>query len=67
MCQTWAIALAITNTLLPMVKQCILNQSQGFQLLLNALAYAFTLCISMKSKVVNIKNLNQPLIQGDFD
>jgi hypothetical protein len=25
------------------------------------------LCISMKSKVVNIKNLNQPLIQGDFD
>ncbi len=38
---TWAIASAIINTLPPVVKQCILNQSQGFRLLSNALAYAF--------------------------
>jgi hypothetical protein len=57
----------ITNTLLPVVKQCILNQNQGFRLLSNSLAYAFTLCNSKKYEVVNIQNLNQPLIQGDFD
>ncbi len=28
--QTWSIAQAITNTLMPIVKQCVLNQSQGY-------------------------------------
>jgi hypothetical protein len=44
-----------------MAKQYVLNQSKGFWLLLDALAYAFTLCISMKSKDSKIQNLNRPL------
>ncbi len=64
MYQTWAIAQAITNTLLSMVKQCVLNQSQGFWLL-DEFASTFTLCILMKYEVAKI--LNQPSIQRNFD
>jgi len=42
-------------------KYYVLNQSKRFWLLLDALAYAFTLCILMKSKDSKIQNLNQPL------
>jgi len=49
------------------VKQCVLNYSQGFWLLLDALAFTFNLCISMKSEVARIEGLNQPLIRNDFD
>ncbi len=44
-----------------MAKQYVLNQSKGFWLLLDAFAYAFTLCILMKFKDSKIQNLNQPL------
>jgi hypothetical protein len=47
MCQTWAIAQVIIATLLLVVKQCILNQSHIFWLLLNTRVFAFNLCISM--------------------
>jgi hypothetical protein len=53
MYQTWAIAQAITNTLLSMVNQCVLNQSQEFWLL-DAFASTFTLCILMKYEVARI-------------
>jgi hypothetical protein len=36
-CQTCAITHIMTEMLLPMVNQCILNQSNGFWLLSNAL------------------------------
>jgi di/tricarboxylate transporter len=51
--QTWAIAQAITNTLLSMVKQCVLNQSQGFWLL-DVFASTFTLYILMKYELARI-------------
>jgi hypothetical protein len=40
--QTWAITQAITNTSLQVVKQCVLNQFQGFWLSSNALSSTFT-------------------------
>jgi hypothetical protein len=43
--QTWAIAQAIINTLLPIVKLWVLNQNVGYWLLLDALYFAFTLCM----------------------
>jgi hypothetical protein len=54
MCQTWAIAQAITNTLLLMVKQCVLKQNQEFRLISNALASIFILCILLKFEVAKI-------------
>jgi hypothetical protein len=53
--------------LLCVVKLCVLNQSVGYWLLLDALYSTFTLCIAMKVDVVRIQALNQPLICGDFD
>jgi hypothetical protein len=49
------------------VKLCVLNQSVGYWLLLDAFYSTFTLCIAMKVDVVRIQALNQQLICGDFD
>jgi len=56
--QTWVIAQTITYTLLPIMKLCILNQNVGYWLLLNALYFAFTLCIATKINVVKAQALN---------
>ncbi len=66
-CQTWSIAQAITCTLMPIVKQCVLNQSQGYWLLLDALGSAFSLCIVIKVDVCKTQALNQPFLRKDFD
>jgi hypothetical protein len=55
MCQTWAIAQAIINTLLSMVKQFVLKENQGFWLISSALAFVFILCILMKFEVAKFK------------
>jgi hypothetical protein len=60
--QTWVVLQAIINTLLLVVKQCVLNQIQRYLLLLDAFTFAFTLCIIMKTSVANIKVLNKQLI-----
>jgi len=65
--RTCVIVQAIIDTFLPVVKLCVLNQSVRYWLLLNALYFAFTLCIAMKIDVVRIQALNQSLTQGDFD
>jgi hypothetical protein len=54
MYQTWAIAQVIMNTFLSMVKQCVLNQNQGFWLL-DAFASTFTLRILMKYEVAEFR------------
>jgi hypothetical protein len=56
--QTWVITQAITYTLLPIVKLCILNQNVGYWLLLDALYFAFTLCIATKANVLKAQALN---------
>ncbi len=66
-CQTWYIAQAIINTLMPIVKQCVLNQSEGYWLLSDALVSTFSLCTMIKANVCKIQALNQPFIQRDFD
>jgi hypothetical protein len=53
--------------LLPVVKQCVLNQTQGYWLLVDALIFVFNLWSAMKVGVASIESLNQPLIYGDFD
>lgn len=56
--QTWVLAQAIVNTLFHVVKQCVLNQTQGYRLLPNAFTSSFTLCLVMNVDVVNIEALN---------
>jgi hypothetical protein len=60
--QTWAIAHIMIKTLLPMVIQCILNQSNGFWLLSDALLVAFTLVSNLQKEVCTMKALFQPLV-----
>jgi hypothetical protein len=55
------------NTLIFVVKLCVLNQGVGYWLLSNAFYSTFTLCIAMKVDVARIQTLNQLLIHGDFD
>lgn len=57
----------IPNTLLPIVRQCILNQTREYWLFSNALNFVFNLFNAMKTIVANIESLNWPLICGDFD
>ncbi len=66
-CQTWYIAQAITNTLMLAVKQCVLNQTQGYWLLSITLGSTFSLCTVIKVDVCRTQALNQPFIRRDFD
>jgi hypothetical protein len=45
------------HTILLVVKLCVLNRSHGYWLLLDALFFAFTLCISMKVDLARIQVL----------
>jgi hypothetical protein len=55
------------NTLLPIVRQCTLNQTRKYWLLSNVLIFVFNLFNAMKTNLANIESLNWPLICGDFD
>jgi hypothetical protein len=61
------IAQAIIDTLIIVVKQCFLNQSQGYWLLSYVFDSTFSLCTMIKANVCRIQALNQPFIWGDFD
>jgi len=65
--QIWSIAQAITNTLMLAIKQCILNQTQGYWLLSIAFGSTFSLCTVIKVDVCKTQALNQPFIRGNFD
>jgi hypothetical protein len=43
---------------MPIVKKCVLNQSQGYWLLLDALGSTFSLCTIIKVDVCKIQALN---------
>jgi len=65
--QIWAIVHTMIETLLPVENQCILNQSNGFWLLSDALVDAFTLVANLQKEVHAMEAFFQPLVQGDFD
>ncbi len=48
---TSAVCKAITETMIPIVKQCIFNQIQGYQLLSDAVNVAFSLSVAMQSEI----------------
>jgi hypothetical protein len=60
--QSCVVAEVIINTFLPIVKLRVLNQSQGYRLLLDALSFAFDLCIIMKVNMSRIQALQYLLI-----
>ncbi len=66
-CQTSVVVKTIINTLLQVVQQCVLNQSQGYWLVVDALVYIFSSCNMMKWETSSNEALNYPLIQGKFD
>jgi hypothetical protein len=63
----WAMAHAITNTLFPIVNQCVIKPNLKVLVVCQMHLFAFAFCIVMKVNVANIEALNQPLIHGDFD
>jgi hypothetical protein len=65
--QTWLIVKTIINTLFPILKQCVLNQNQGYWLLFDAFVYTFSLFNMMKGETNKIEALNCPLILGNFN
>jgi hypothetical protein len=66
-CQTLVVFKTITNTLLLVVQQCVLNKSQGYWLVIDALVYVFSSCNMMKCETSSIEALNYLLIQGKFE
>lgn len=64
---TWAIARAVTETLNPIVSQCVLNQTRGFWLLSDALAGALKLMVQMEAQQLARSSAEPPLECGDFD
>ncbi len=60
---TWTIAKAVINILGPMVEQCILNQTKGYWLLLDALFATFSICSKMHKEYRACASLNLPLMR----
>ena len=64
---TWAVARIVTETLNPVVKQCVLNQTRGYWLLSDALAAALAISVELGAHIDHLSNMNPPLQHGDFD
>jgi hypothetical protein len=59
---TWAVVRVVTETLNPVVKQCILNQTRGFWLLSDALVSAMLISVKLQA-VSNCRASVDPLLQ----
>ena len=64
---TWAVARTFTETLNPVVKQCVLNQTRGYWLLSDALAATLAISVELRAHVDHVSSMNPPLQHGDFD
>ena len=65
--QTWPIARAATETLIPVVKQSVLKQNHGFWFLSEALAAALTLSIHFRQSRLFSGEVTTSNGDGDFD
>ncbi|KAG0584835.1 hypothetical protein M758_3G242300 [Ceratodon purpureus] len=65
--QTWAVARAATETLIPVVKQSVLKQNHGFWFLSEALAAALTLSIHFRQSHLFAGEVTTSNGDGDFD
>ena len=63
---TWATARTVTQTLNPVVQQCVLNQTRGYWLLSDALAAAFRMTIELHGVYDQSSSVIPPLQVGDF-
>jgi hypothetical protein len=61
------VARTVTETLNPVVKQCVLNQTRGYWLLSDALAAALAISVELCAHIDHISGMNPPLQYGDFD
>jgi hypothetical protein len=64
---TWAVARAVTETLNPVVSQCVVNQTRGYWLLSNAIAGALKLIVQMEAQQLARSSVEPPLECGEFD
>ena len=64
---TWATARTVTQTLNPVVQQCVLNQTRGYWLLSDALAAAFRMSIELQGVYDQCSSVVPPLQVGDFE
>ena len=64
---TWAMSRTVTETLNPIVKQCFLNQTHGYWLLLDALAASLAILVELGAHIDHLSNMDPPLQHGDFD
>lgn len=65
--QTWAVARAATETLVPVVKQSVLKQNHGFWFLSEALAAALSLSIHFRQSHFLAGEVTTAHSDGDFD
>jgi hypothetical protein len=63
----WAIARAVTETLNPVVSQCVVNQTRGYWLLSNTIAGALKLIVQMEAEQLAQSSVEPPLECGEFD
>jgi hypothetical protein len=64
--QVWAIAHIVSNTLGFVVQQCVLNQSQGYWLLLDALAVAISLVYQMRTYYLTPDSIETQDFDGEL-
>jgi hypothetical protein len=63
---TWATTRTVTQTLNPVVQQCVLNQTRGYWLLFDALAATFRMSIELQGVHEQRSSVAPPLQVGDF-
>jgi hypothetical protein len=62
---TWATARTVTQTLNPVVQQCVLNQTRGYWLLSDALVAAFRMSIELQGVYDQRSSVVPPLQVGE--
>jgi hypothetical protein len=63
----WAVARAVTETLNPVVSQCVVNQTHGYWLLSDAIAGALQLIVQMEAHQLQCSTAEPPLECGEFE
>jgi hypothetical protein len=64
--QTWVVCKIVCETMLPIVKQCILNQIQSYWLVSDALNDVFSINICMQYEIQQFETTSSNFVRGDF-
>jgi len=64
--KTWVVCKVICETMLPIVKQCIVNQIQSYWLVSDALNDVFSINVCMQNEIQQSETTSSNFVRRDF-